>query len=320
MRTIGILTSGGDAPGMNAAIRAVCRGAIYNGMRVYGIRDGFEGLMAGDFIELDARSVGNLLQRGGTFLRTARSEAFRTEEGQKRAVEQAKAHELDGLVVIGGDGSLHGGLELAKRGLRVIGLPGTIDNDLAYTDVTIGFDTAVNTALDAISKIRDTSESHSRITIVEVMGRHCGDIALYAGIAGGADVVVTPEQELSLDDVINALLLGKKSGKRNNLVIRAEGAALSAKEMEEAIAEATGSECRTVVLGYVQRGGIPSAADRILASRVGYRAAELLAGEGGSRAVGQINGAIVDLDLAEALAVEKTTDMQLLRLVDVLSI
>ena len=320
MRTIGVLTSGGDAPGMNAAIRAVVRGAIYNDMKVYGIQEGFQGMIEGRFVELNARSVGDILQKGGTFLHTARSEEFRTPEGREKALQNAKLFGLDGLVVIGGDGSLHGGLELAKKGLRVIGLPGTIDNDLAYTDTTIGFDTAVNTALDAVAKIRDTSEAHGRITVVEVMGRNCGDIALYAGIAGGADVVLAPEIDVDMDEVVLALRRAKAVGKRHNMVIRAEGFPVSLEELTGRISEGVGEECRSVVLGYIQRGGAPSASDRILASRLGYRAAELLMEDGNSRAVGIRGGEIIDVDLEEALKMERTIDTKLMRLVDILSI
>ncbi|MBQ9930859.1 MAG: 6-phosphofructokinase [Firmicutes bacterium] len=320
MKRIGVLTSGGDAPGMNAAVRAVVRGAIYNGMEVYGIEQGYEGLINGAIRELGVASVADTIQRGGTFLRTARSEAFRTKEGFAMALSMLKNFEIEGLVVVGGDGSLHGGLELSKAGITVMGLPGTIDNDLAYTEYTIGFDTAVNTALNAIANIRDTSSSHGRGTVVEVMGRNCGDIALHAGLAGGAEVVLIPEEEPDISAICRKLVEGRNRGKRHSLIIRAEGASIGTEELVKIIQERTGIEIKAVVLGYVQRGGAPTARDRLLASQTAYRAVELLMAGSGSRAIGIQGSEIVDYDLAEALAMKSTVDPKLVSLANILSI
>lgn len=320
MRKIAVLTSGGDSPGMNAAIRAVVRGAIFNKMEVYGIERGYEGLLQGDFNEMGPASVSDIIQRGGTILRTARCEAFMTPEGFQRALDMLENFEIDGLVIIGGDGSLRGALTLAKAGIKVIGIPGTIDNDLAYTDFTIGFDTAVNTVLSAISNVRDTSSSHGRSTIIEVMGRNSGDIALYAGLTGGAEFVLIPEVPFDVNALCRKVLEGKNRGKLHSIIIRAEGADVDTDDLTELITRRTGLETRAVVLGYTQRGGSPSARDRMLASQMGYRAVELLMGDNVNRAVG-INGtAIVDCDLEEALSMERIVDGALLKLTEVLSI
>ena len=245
---IGVLTSGGDAPGMNAAIRAVVRCGIDAGFEVYGIKRGYEGLLDGEIEQMNLSSVGDILHRGGTILKTARSERFSTEEGVKRSKVILDTFGIDALIVIGGDGSMRGALELSKLGVNVMSLPGTIDNDLAYTDYTIGFDTAVNTVLDAISKVRDTSSAHERNTIIEVMGRHCGDIALYAGVGGGAEAVLIPEVEADVSRVCRKILQGAGRGKLNSIIINAEGSGVSSDELAKEIAELTGRETRIVVL------------------------------------------------------------------------
>ena len=271
MKTIGILTSGGDAPGMNAAIRAVVRSAIYYGCKVYGINRGYKGLIESDLVEMDLSSVGDIIHRGGTILKSSRCEEFKTEEGRQKAVKILKKHGIDCLVVIGGDGSFNGAQKLSDLGFPAIGIPGTIDNDLAYTDYTIGFDTALNTVVDAISKIRDTSSSHERVNIVEVMGRHCGDLALYSGLAGGAETIIVPEVDYKIEDICLRLETTKKRGKRHSIIVVAEGVG-NANDIAKGIVERTGADLRVTVLGHVQRGGSPTVSDRILASRMGVRA------------------------------------------------
>jgi len=304
MKNIAVLTSGGDAPGMNAAIRAVVRTAINTGFDVYGVRKGYRGLLNGDFVKLNESSVSDTIQRGGTILQTARSEEFKTEEGINKAVNMARIFGIEGLVVIGGDGSFAGAKRLSDKGVPCIGLPGTIDNDLAYTDFTIGFDTAVNNVLDAINKIRDTSTSHERVSIIEVMGRHSGDIALYAGLAGGAEAVIVPEIPFDIQDICKLLIERKNRGKLHSLIILAEGVG-DAKKLERQLAEMVDVEVRATILGYTQRGGNTSAFDRILASRLGARAVELLAEGKGSRVVGIRDNHIIDMDITEALSMEK---------------
>ena len=247
MKKIGVLTSGGDSPGMNAAVRAVVRKGLSMGMEVYGIQRGYEGLLDGEIQKMEWSSVGDILQRGGTILRTARSDRFRTEEGQEHAVKMLETFGIEGLVVIGGDGSFKGAMELVKRGIKVMGVPGTIDNDLGYTDYTIGFDTAVNTVLSLISNIRDTSSAHERTTIIEVMGRHCGDIALHAGLAGGADVILIPEAKFDFNEVCRRVLRGQQSGKLHSLILKAEGVEIGTEELAAQIEERTGREARAVV-------------------------------------------------------------------------
>ena len=284
MKTIGILTSGGDAPGMNAAIRAVVRSAIYYGCKVYGINRGYKGLIESDLVEMDLSSVGDIIHRGGTILKSSRCEEFKTEEGRQKAVKILKKHGIDCLVVIGGDGSFNGAQKLSDLGFPAIGIPGTIDNDLAYTDYTIGFDTALNTVVDAISKIRDTSSSHERVNIVEVMGRHCGDLALYSGLAGGAEGV----------------------GNANDIA--------------KGIVERTGADLRVTVLGHVQRGGSPTVSDRILASRMGVRAVELLLDGKSARVVGIKDDKIIDMEIHEALSKKKSFDKKSYQMAQILSI
>ena len=319
MKKIGVLTSGGDSPGMNAAVRAAVRKGLYLGMEVYGIQRGYEGLLDGEIEKLQRHSVGDILQRGGTVLRTARSERFRTDEGQEHAVRMLETFGIEGLVVIGGDGSLAGGLELSKRGIRVMGVPGTIDNDLGYTDYTIGFDTAVNTVLSLISNIRDTSSAHERTTIIEVMGRNCGDIALHAGLGGGADVILVPEVAADLNEVCRKVLRGQQSGKLHSIIVKAEGVGISTQELSELIEERTGRETRAVVPGYIQRGGTPSARDRMLASLTATKAVELLYDDADSRAVGICCNEIVAYELEKALGMKREFDRKLYELADVLA-
>lgn len=304
MRNIAVLTSGGDAPGMNAAIRAVVRMGIHKGLNVYGVRKGFRGLINGDFEKMNESSVSDIIQRGGTILQTARSEEFKTEEGQNKAVNMIKIFNIDGLVVIGGDGSFAGAKKLSERGIPCIAVPGTIDNDLAYTDYTIGFDTAVNNVLDAINKIRDTSTSHERVSIIEVMGRHSGDIALYAGLSGGAESIIVPEMEFKLENICKLLVERKNRGKLHSIIILAEGVG-NAKELERKIREHIDIDVRATILGYIQRGGNTSAFDRLLASRLGARAVELLVEGKSGRAVGIRDNKIIDMDIGEALNMEK---------------
>lgn len=320
MKRIGVMTSGGDSPGMNACIRAVVRGAIFNGMEVYGIKRGYEGLIDGELEEMSISSVADIIQRGGTVLRTARSERFLTEEGFSRSLNILQSFGIEGLAVIGGDGSLRGGVELSKAGVRVMGLPGTIDNDLAYTDFTIGFDTAVNTALMAIGNTRDTSSSHGRTTIIEVMGRHCGDIALYAGLAGGAETILVPEQALNISTICKKLLIGKNRGKLHSIIIKAEGVEIASEELRRELEERTGLETRVVILGYIQRGGGPTARDRLLASRTGYHAVELMKADSESKAIGIRGEEIIAVDLEDALKMEKVSKAdEIIRLSDILS-
>jgi 6-phosphofructokinase 1 len=319
MKKIGVLTSGGDAPGMNAAIRAVVRTAVYKNMEVYGIRRGFNGLINGEIDQMDVKSVGEILHRGGTILNTARSEMFKTEEGLKKAANVIEIFGIEGLVVIGGDGSFRGAMDLSERGIPVIGIPGTIDNDISCTEFTIGFDTAVNTVLEAINKIRDTVSSHERTNIIEVMGRHAGDIAIYTGIAGGAEGILIPEMPLDIDSLCKRIIQGRHRGKNSSIIILAEGAG-KALEMEKIIEEKTGMETRATVLGYIQRGGSPSAADIILASRMGYHAVELLEKDIVNRVVSIRGNRIVDDDIQEALSMPRKFNKELYELAQVLSI
>ena len=319
MKKIGVLTSGGDSPGMNAAIRAVVRCGLEKNMEVYGIHRGYEGLLDGELYLLDRSSVGDILHRGGTVLKTARSERFQTPEGVNRAAEMLRTFGIEGLVVIGGDGSLRGAAELSKRGITVMGLPGTIDNDLKYTDFTIGFDTAVNTVLEAISKLRDTSSAHDRTTVVEVMGRHCGDIGLYAALAGGAESVLLPEVHEDVNQVCRRIIEGRNRGKLHSIIIVAEGADISSRELVETIEEKTGKETRLVVLSYLQRGGSPTLRDRTLATLTGAKAVELLSEESSSKAIGIADNKIVAYDLEEALNFSREFNREMYDLISVLS-
>lgn len=319
MRRIGVLTSGGDAPGMNAAVRAVVRCAIDKGMEVYGIDRGYQGLIEGELEKMDRSSVGDILQKGGTVLKTARSKEFQTEEGQKRALNMLNTFGIEGLVVIGGDGSLHGALELSRKGIRVMGLPGTIDNDLGYTDYTIGFDTAVSTCLDAISKLRDTSSAHERTAVVEVMGRHCGDIALFAGLSGGAEAVLVPERPFDINELCQKIVMGANRGKKHSIIIKAEGADISTQDLVDQIQEKTGRETKMIVLSYLQRGGSPTMRDRLLATMCGAKAVELLDEEADSKAIGTVEGRIEAFDLEAALEQKSEFDQEMYDLIGVLS-
>lgn len=313
MKRIAVLTSGGDSPAMNAAIRAVVRTGIEKGLKVYGVHRGYNGLISGEIFEMDRHSVSDIIQRGGTILRTARSEEFKTPEGRQKALNVIKVLKIDGIVVIGGDGSFHGAELLSDLGVPTIGIPGTIDNDLAYTDYTVGFDTALNTAIDAINKIRDTSSSHERVSVIEVMGRNCGDLAIYSGIAGGAEYVIVPEKPYTVEDICENIFKGKRSGKLHNIIILAEGVG-GAQKLAKKIEEITSIETRATVLGYIQRGGSPSAFDRILASRMGSKAVEVLLEGKSARVIGIKNNKIIDMDIKEALAIPNVFDEELFNL------
>ncbi|MFW5647861.1 MAG: 6-phosphofructokinase [Candidatus Alkaliphilus sp. MAG34] len=319
MEKIAVLTSGGDAPGMNAAIRAVVRSSIYNNVRVLSVKDGFTGLINAQIEEMNLSSVADIIHRGGTILKTTRSEEFKTEEGQRKAMNVIKVLGIDGIVIIGGGGSLKGAKVLNSLGIPTIGIPGTIDNDLGYTDYTIGFDTSVNTVVDAISKIRETSISHGRANIIEVMGRDCGNIALFAGLASGAESIILPEMEFSIDEVCRKLLRGRNRGKLHSIIILTEGVGDPIKISDE-IKEKTGIETRATILGHIQRGGSPTAFDRILASKMGAKAVELLIQGAKNRAIGMRGKDIIDMDLDEALSIEGSFDIDSYELANVLSI
>ncbi len=319
VKKIGVLTSGGDAPGMNAAIRSVVRAARYRGIEVVGIRRGYAGLIAGDTMELDVRDVSNILHAGGTMLYSARSKEFCTEEGMQKAIAVCKEQGIEGLVVIGGDGSYRGAGDLSARGIPCVGIPGTIDNDITSTDYTIGFDTCINCVVDMVDRIRDTMRSHERCSVVEVMGRHAGYVALHAGIATGATFVMVPEVSSSVVDVIKKIEEGRKLGKSNFIVIVAEGVG-NAEEMSRYIQETTGIVTRATILGHVQRGGSPTSRDRVLASQYGNFAVELLAAGKSNRVVGMRKDELVDYDLHEALAMKKEFPMDLYNMSDIISI
>lgn len=319
MKKIAILTSGGDAPGMNAAVRAAVRTGLSTDMEVFGIERGYEGLLDGEIKKMEWHSVGDILQRGGTILRTARSERFREAKWQKHAVDMLQTFGIEGLIVVGGDGSFHGGLELDRLGVTVMGIPGTIDNDLGCTDYTIGFDTAVNTVLSMISNLRDTASAHERTTIVEVMGRHCGDIALHAGLAGGADVILVPEMETDINMVCRRVLRGQQSGKLHSIIMKAEGVDMSVQQLAEIIEDRTGREVRSVVPGYIQRGGTPTGRDRMLASVMASKAVKLLYDDERSKAIGIINNEITAVDLADALEMKKEFRKDLYEIAETLS-
>ncbi|MBP3266594.1 MULTISPECIES: 6-phosphofructokinase [unclassified Butyrivibrio] len=305
IKTIGVLTSGGDAPGMNAAIRAVVRKSLANGLKVVGIKKGYQGLLNEEIVEMDRRSVSDIIQRGGTILGTARCMEFTTPEGQAKGAEICRKHGIDGMVVIGGDGSYRGAQKLSAQGINTVGIPGTIDLDIACTDYTIGFDTAINTAMDAIDKIRDTSSSHERVSIVEVMGRHAGYIALWCSIANGADDILLPEKyDYNEQRIIDNIIDNRKKGKTHHIIVNAEGIGHST-SMARRIEAATGLETRASILGYMQRGGSPTCKDRVYASMMGCYAADILAAGKTNRVVGYRNGQFVDYDIDEALAMSK---------------
>ena len=294
IRTIGILTSGGDAPGMNAAIRGVVRAGIYHGFKVMGIRKGYNGLINGDIFEMSLRSVSDIIKQGGTALQTARCPEFKEEEGIAKGARIAKVFEIDAIVVIGGDGSFRGANDLSRYGIPVIGIPATIDNDISCTDYAIGYDTAINTALDALDKIKDTASSHERCSVLEVMGRNAGFIAVHVAIAGGAEVVLIPEKPYDMNkDVILPIIAAKNRGKSHYVVIVAEGVG-GAMEIAAKIEEKTGVETRATILGYIQRGGSPTLKDRLVASKMGAHAVELMKNGKFNRVVGMKNGKIVN--------------------------
>ena len=305
VKTIGVLTSGGDAPGMNAAIRAVVRTAINKGLKVKGIMRGYAGLLQEEIIDLETTSVSDIINRGGTILYTARSQEFRTEEGQRLGAEICRKHGIDGIIVIGGDGSFRGAGKLSALGINTIAVPGTIDLDIACTDYTIGFDTAVNTAMEAIDKVRDTSTSHERCSIIEVMGRHAGHIALWCGIANGAEDILLPERYDGNEQyLINRIIENRKRGKKHHIIINAEGIGHST-SMARRIEAATGVETRATIIGYIQRGGSPTCKDRVYASIMGAKEAELMASGKSNRVVAYKNGEFIDYDIQEALNMTK---------------
>lgn len=313
MKKIGVLASGGDTPGMNAAIRAVVKCAEALDMDVMGIRYGFQGLMEGLIQPMTAKDVKNIVHKGGTILKTARVPEFKEEAGQKKAIRVADAYGLEGVIVIGGDGSMRGAAALTDHGLPTVCMPGTIDNDLAYTDYSIGFDTAVSGVIIEIIKVRDTMESHDCIGVVEVMGNQCGDIALYAGLASACDYIIVPEVGYDFEQLAQSLTKRDLVGVKTSMIIAAEGAAKS-DELAQKLRERTGLVCKSVVLGYTQRGGYPSAFDRILASKLAEHAVKLLYNNIGHRAVGQRDGRVVDMDIHDALAAVKPFDMKLYNL------
>ena len=319
MNTIGVLTSGGDAPGMNAAVRAVVRTAIALGMKVKGIRRGYNGLIEGDIIDLDVRSVSDIIHRGGTVLYTARSPRFKTEEGMKEAIDNCKKHGIEGIVVLGGDGSYRGARDLSLRGIPCVGVPGTIDNDISSTEYTIGFDTAMNTAMEMVDKIRDTAQSHDRCSVVEVMGRRAGYLALQAGIAVGATAVLVPEVEFKIEDVVEKIKATQKTGKKHFIIVVAEGVG-GVEEIAKKIEEETGVESRATVLGHVQRGGNPTVRDRVMATEMGYAAVKLLKDGIGNRVIGWKKGEIVNYDIYEALNMKKPFDDEMYEIAHTTSI
>ena len=319
-KKIGVLTSGGDAPGMNAAIRAVVRTAVYNGLEIVGVKRGYNGLLHEDFINMDARSVGETLQKGGTILQTARCLEFKTSEGVKKAVEVAKKHGIDGLIVIGGDGTFRGARDLTREGLPTVAMPGTIDNDINCSEYTVGYDTCLNTVIEAVDKLRDTSSSHERCSVVEVMGRGAGYIAIESAIACGAEVVLIPEEPFDFQkDVIDVIQQGKERGKKHSIVIVAEGVGGTV-EMAKKIEEQTGVEARATILGHVQRGGSPTVRDRVIASQMGARAVELLLEGKSNRIVCMQHGEIADVDIEEGLNMKKHVSQELIKLARQLAI
>ena len=319
-KSIAVLTSGGDAPGMNAAVRAVVRAGINKGMRVYGVYRGYNGLLNGDVQEMNLRSVSDIIGFGGTMLYTARSEEFATPAGIKKAADFCRSIDVSGVVVIGGDGSFKGARALTNAGINCIGIPGTIDNDIACSEYTVGFDTAMNTAIQMVDRIRDTAQSHDRCSIVEVMGRRCGDIALQTGIATGATAILVPEIPYNIErDVIQRIVNTQKTGKKHFIVVVAEGVGKVA-ELANYIENRLGIETRATILGHVQRGGSPTLRDRVVASEMGFRAVELLEKNLGNRVVAMKDGKIVDLDINEALDMPRVFDEELYKIAMTISI
>lgn len=313
VKSIAVLTSGGDSQGMNAAVRAVVRSALFYGLDVYGVQRGYQGLINDDLRQMDLRSVGDIIQRGGTILQTARCKEFMTPEGQQRGADVLRARGIDGLVVIGGDGSYQGANKLSKLGIKTMVLPGTIDNDIPFTDFTIGFDTAVSIVVDAINKIRDTMSSHERSSIVEVMGRYCGDIALHAGLSSGAETILVPEVPFDLKEVADRMKTNFAKGKRHSIIVVAEGAG-KGEEVAHQITENSGIEPRVTVLGHIQRGGTPSAADRILASSLGDFAVRKLMEGDSAKSCGVVKGELVLTDIDRVVNTKKAFDMDMYEL------
>ncbi len=320
MKTIGVLTSGGDAPGMNAVVRSVVRTALSNGLNVKGIMHGYNGLIEGEIIDMNVRSVSEIIHRGGTVLYTARSPKFKTEEGVQLAVENCKKFGIDGIVVIGGDGSFRGARDLSLHGIPCVGVPGTIDNDISCTEYTIGFDTAMNTVVQMVDRLRDTAQSHERCSVVEVMGRHAGWIALHTGIAVGATAVLVPEIKYDLQkDIINKIIATKATGKQHFIIVVAEGVG-KVTDIAREIEDTTGIESRATILGHVQRGGRPSVRDRVMASQMGHAAVNLLLQGKGNHVVAFQNNHIVDFDIYEALQMTKEFDVQSYEMLNEISI
>ena len=319
-KAIAVLTSGGDAPGMNAAVRAVVRSGINMGMRVFGVYRGYNGLLNGEIEEMNLRSVSEIIGNGGTMLYTARSEEFKKKEAQKRAAELCLSKGICGVVVIGGDGSFQGARALTEAGVNCIGVPGTIDNDIACSEYTVGFDTAMNTALEMVDHIRDTAQSHDRCSIVEVMGRRCGDIALQTGIATGATAILVPEIEYNIErDVIARIINTQKTGKKHFIIVVAEGVG-KVNDLAKYVEQRLGIEARATILGHVQRGGSPTLRDRVVASQMGYKAVQLLAHDIGNRVVAMRGGKIIDLDITEALNMKRVFDEELYKIAMTISI
>lgn len=319
-KTIAVLTSGGDAPGMNAAVRSVVRSALYRGFKVLGVRRGYNGLIHGDMFEMNLRSVSDIIHRGGTALFTARCPEFATEAGMQQAINICNDAGIEGVVVIGGDGSFRGARDLSNRGINCVGIPGTIDNDIASSDYTVGFDTAMNTAMEMVDRLRDTAQSHDRCSVVEVMGRGAGYLALHVGIAVGATSVIVPEVPYDLErDVIDRMRKTQRTGKKHFIIVVAEGIG-GVEEMAKEIQAKTGIESRATVLGHVQRGGSPTVNDRVMASAMGYHAVELLANDIGNRVVVVKGQDIVDYDIDEALSMEKPFENELYKMAHVIGI
>lgn len=319
MKRIGILTSGGDAPGMNAAIRAVVRCGIYHGLEVFGIKRGYYGLVNDDVFQMDLRSVSGIVQRGGTMLYTARCDEFRTEAGLKKAAETVKKYKIDGLVVIGGDGSFRGAKDFSDYcNVAIVCIPGTIDNDLAYTNYTLGFDTAVNTVVSLVNNIRDTMTSHERVSMVEVMGRHCGDIALYAGLASGAEAILIPEIKTEVSELIERIKSSRERGKSSNIVIVSEGIG-DYQPFIDAFKNELGISIKQTIIGHIQRGGAPTMFDRILASKFGNHAVDLLRKNTAGRVIGIVDNKIVDYDITKALGMVRKIDKDMFELAKIMA-
>lgn len=319
MKKIAILTSGGDSPGMNPAIRAVVRTCIYNNVQIFGVKFGYDGLIKGNLFEMNVSSVADIIQKGGTMLGSARSKEFLTEEGLKKAINTLKTFGIEGLIVLGGDGTFRGANILSKNGIKTIAIPCTIDNDMGYTDYTIGFFTSINTVTDAITKLRDTSSSHGRANILEVMGRKCGDIALYSGISGGAESIIVPEMKLDLEKICNKIISGRKRGKLHHIIVLTEGI-LSPYELKKQIEEKTNIDTRVTVLGHIQRGGTPSSFDRLMASQMGSKAVKLLLEDKTDLALAFKNNEIVSVPISKAVSIKREFNKNLYEIADELSI